>query len=158
MQFDQWINNYSSINALIKHLTGIVGKALPQAATPENMSGFRCTVICPYNFEIFSEDDFASAFVTNRPELTTAFVSTADPSEPTPGPSVPTPAFSPVEVMPFPKAGPECCQGKEEDGKCHPQRHSSQTGYRKKAREEKRQKTGTQGKKRKDLEFKEKEK
>ena len=139
----------SRYQSTIKDLTGIVGKAMPQTATPENsISGFR-------RFFFFSENDFATAFLADRPQLATASVSTADPSEPTPGPSMPTPAFCPVEVRTFPKAGQECCQGKEEDGKRHPQRHSSQTGNKKKQEKRKGRKLALKAK-RKILSSKEK--
>ncbi len=66
-------------NASIYHIPGIVAKALPQAATPENIvAGFRCTGIWPYNAEIFNDDDFAGAFATDRPEPTTVSVSAGE--------------------------------------------------------------------------------
>ena len=44
-----------------------LGKAFPRAFTPENITaGFRCTGICPFDQEIFREEEFLSAYVTDR--------------------------------------------------------------------------------------------
>ncbi|KAJ8375858.1 hypothetical protein SKAU_G00064380 [Synaphobranchus kaupii] len=53
-------------------------KALPQAATPRNItSGFKCTGIWPMNPAIFSLEDFAPSFVTDRPEQSAATTTAA---------------------------------------------------------------------------------
>lgn len=44
-----------------------LGKAYPKAFTPENIiSGFRCTGVCPFNDQIFTDDDFMGSYVTDR--------------------------------------------------------------------------------------------
>ncbi|KAJ8335354.1 hypothetical protein SKAU_G00386960 [Synaphobranchus kaupii] len=54
----------------IYNLPSIVATALPAAATPANMSGFRCTGIWPLDPHIFQDMDFSPAFVTDRPAPT----------------------------------------------------------------------------------------
>lgn len=64
MHLDHWIKIHPGINATIYDLLGIVSKALPQAATPENiMSGFRCTGIWPYKCDHFTEKDLLHLFL-----------------------------------------------------------------------------------------------
>ncbi|XP_016101577.1 uncharacterized protein [Sinocyclocheilus grahami] len=75
---DHWMKAHPDQNATIYDLPGIVAKALPQAATPENiMSGFRCTGIWPYSPDVFGENDFAPAYATDRPEPTTSSAGSA---------------------------------------------------------------------------------
>ncbi|XP_016429904.1 uncharacterized protein LOC107757054 isoform X1 [Sinocyclocheilus rhinocerous] len=75
---DHWMKAHPGQNATIYDLPGIVAKALPQAATPENiMSGFRCTGIWPYSPDVFGENDFAPAYATDRPEPTTSSAGSA---------------------------------------------------------------------------------
>ena len=60
-----------------------LGNAYPLAFTPRNItSGFRATGIRPYNRDIFSDDDFGAANVTDRgnasfEQLTTSSANTA---------------------------------------------------------------------------------
>lgn len=78
--FDSWMKSHPGENATIYHIPAIVGKALPQAATQENiMAGFRCTGIWPYNTGIFNDNDFAGAFATDRPTTVSAGETVADP-------------------------------------------------------------------------------
>ncbi|KAG5886131.1 hypothetical protein JTB14_009230 [Gonioctena quinquepunctata] len=58
----------------IHDIPGIVASAMPLALTPFNIqAGFRKTGIYPYNRHLFTDIDFAPAFVTDRlnPEKTT---------------------------------------------------------------------------------------
>ncbi|XP_029900330.1 uncharacterized protein LOC115354206 [Myripristis murdjan] len=67
--FDLWMRSHPGINTTIYDLPGIVAMAWPQAVTPVNVtSGFRCTGIWPFNPDVFDDDDFAPASVTDRPE------------------------------------------------------------------------------------------
>ena len=53
----------------IYNLPNIVKGALPRAATPTNIQkGFKVTGICPFDREIFGEEDFMACEVTNRPD------------------------------------------------------------------------------------------
>lgn len=53
----------------IYDICSCLGKAYPSALTPRNIiKGFEITGIYPFNSEIFTEDDFRSSYVTDRPE------------------------------------------------------------------------------------------
>jgi hypothetical protein len=52
----------------IYDIPGIVASTMPLALTQLNIqAGFRKTGIYPYNWDLFTELDFAPAFVTDRP-------------------------------------------------------------------------------------------
>lgn len=54
--------------ATIYDLAPIMSSAWDRAATPVNIkSGFHSTGICPYDTGVFTDADFAGAFVTDRP-------------------------------------------------------------------------------------------
>lgn len=56
----------------IYEIPDIVKEALPFAATPVNiMNSFKKTGIWPYNPNIFTEEDFAPSYVTDRPLIST---------------------------------------------------------------------------------------
>ncbi|XP_065639620.1 uncharacterized protein LOC136072345 [Hydra vulgaris] len=65
--------NSFMVNNPSKHITiydisSLVGVAFPLAFTPKNIvSGFQCTGIFPFNPMIFSNEDFLSSYVTDRP-------------------------------------------------------------------------------------------
>lgn len=53
----------------ITDIAALVGRAYPLAFTPSNiMSGFAVSGIEPFNADIFQDDDFIAASVTDRPE------------------------------------------------------------------------------------------
>lgn len=112
----------------IYEIPGIVKYAWPLASIPNNIiNGFKKTGICPYNKNIFTDEDFAPSYVTDR-----HLVENQEPAvlmhqnvekenEPQPGPSNvhnvgqsivtdivedPVPEFSPEIVRPLPKATP----------------------------------------------------
>ncbi|XP_046903843.1 uncharacterized protein LOC124485966 [Hypomesus transpacificus] len=70
---DHWMRTHPGKTLSIYDVPGLVATALPRAATPSNVtpsnvrSGFVCTGICPYNSDIFDEQDFSPAYVTDRP-------------------------------------------------------------------------------------------
>ncbi|KAJ8273773.1 hypothetical protein GJAV_G00105360, partial [Gymnothorax javanicus] len=65
---DNWMRMNPGRTLTIYNIPSLVAKALPQAATASSISsGFECTGIWPLNPDIFSETDFAPAFVTDRP-------------------------------------------------------------------------------------------
>lgn len=52
----------------IYDIPGIVSSSLPKALNPGNiLGGFRVSGIVPFNRNIFDEDDFAAASLTDRP-------------------------------------------------------------------------------------------
>ncbi|KAL4707715.1 hypothetical protein ACJJTC_014896 [Scirpophaga incertulas] len=57
----------------IYEIPGIVKSAWPLAATPVNiMNAFKKAGICPFNPGVFTEEDYAPSFVTDRPLLQAA--------------------------------------------------------------------------------------
>ena len=68
-QCDAWMRNNPGKTMTIYDIPGILKKALPNAITPSNIqTGFRVSGIYPFNRDIFSDDDFMPAAVTDRPE------------------------------------------------------------------------------------------
>lgn len=65
---DNWIRNHPGKTISIHKIPGIAKSAFLLAMTPRNiLSGFHSTGICPFNQDIFSEEDFASSLITDRP-------------------------------------------------------------------------------------------
>ncbi|XP_026324406.1 uncharacterized protein LOC113233496, partial [Hyposmocoma kahamanoa] len=65
---DNWLRSNPGKTMSIYEIPEIVKYALPLAATPINIMGsFRKTGIWPLNPDIFSDEDFAPSFVTDRP-------------------------------------------------------------------------------------------
>lgn len=65
---DNWLRNNPGKTLSIYEIPGIVKTAWPLAATPTNiMNAFKKTGICPYNPQVFTDEDFAPSFVTDRP-------------------------------------------------------------------------------------------
>ena len=63
-----WMRNNPGGTMNIHDIPFLLSSAFPLAFTPTNiMSGFRVSGICPFNRDIFTENDFAPAFVTDRP-------------------------------------------------------------------------------------------
>ncbi|KAJ8359376.1 hypothetical protein SKAU_G00159010 [Synaphobranchus kaupii] len=75
---DAWMRCHPGTPASIYDIPAIVAQALPQAATPRNITaGFRCTGIWTINPAIFSSEDFAPSLVTDRPEQSAATTTAA---------------------------------------------------------------------------------
>ncbi|CAK1586780.1 unnamed protein product [Parnassius mnemosyne] len=115
----------------IYDVSELLGEAFPRAMVPTNIiSGFRAAGIWPINADIFTESEFMTSLVTDRPppsqleEPTQRSVIASDCPLPSPleepvqsssvseraspsslGGSVPM-HFSPQDIMPYPKAGP----------------------------------------------------
>ncbi|XP_050562232.1 jerky protein homolog-like [Spodoptera frugiperda] len=65
---DAWMRNHPGRTMSIYDIPGIVASAMPVALTASNIqAGFRKTGTYPYNRNLFTELDFAPAFVTDRP-------------------------------------------------------------------------------------------
>lgn len=65
---DNWMRNNPGKTMSIYEIPEIVKYALPLAVTPVNvMSAFRKAGIWPYDPNVFTEDDYAPSFVTDRP-------------------------------------------------------------------------------------------
>ncbi|KAJ8971197.1 hypothetical protein NQ314_000834 [Rhamnusium bicolor] len=64
---DNWMLNHPAETITIYDLPELCYKSWDLATTPSNAkSGFLSTGICPYNRNIFKEEDFLGAFVTDR--------------------------------------------------------------------------------------------
>ncbi|XP_039659048.1 uncharacterized protein LOC120560514 [Perca fluviatilis] len=65
---DHWMRTQPGKTLTIYDIPILVTTALPRAATPSYItSGFVCIGICPFNPDIFEEQDFSPAYVTDRP-------------------------------------------------------------------------------------------
>lgn len=67
---DDWLLNHSGTPLTIYNVAELTGKAFPQALVPSNIiKGFERTGICPYNSGVFTEVDYMSSYVTDRPHM-----------------------------------------------------------------------------------------
>jgi hypothetical protein len=67
-----WMNNNPGRPMVIHDVAEVVGMAYPLAFTPKNITAaFRSTGIFPYNPNIFTDEDFMSSYVTDRPLVAT---------------------------------------------------------------------------------------
>ena len=68
---NSWMLNHPGQTLTIYDLPAICVQAWDKAATPANIkSGFKCTGIVPFNKNVFKEEDFLPAYVTDRPAAT----------------------------------------------------------------------------------------
>lgn len=94
---DNWMRTHPGKTMTIYDIPEIAATALPLAATPVNIkNGFRVSGIFPFNREIFTDDEFLPAAVTDRPFIEPSVGS------PTPGPrqlepDVPLPTLPPID-------------------------------------------------------------
>lgn len=66
-----WMDQNPAKTITIYEISELLGKAFPKAFTPQNiLSGFRVTGIYPFNKDIFTDDEFLSSYVTDRPLVT----------------------------------------------------------------------------------------
>jgi hypothetical protein len=71
--FDAWMRSNPGKTMSIYDIPGVVRDALPLATTPKNIqSGFRVSGIWPLNRHIFTDDEFLTSAVTDRPYLINA--------------------------------------------------------------------------------------
>lgn len=121
---DDFMVNHPGQIITLKDMAGLVGKAHPRAFTPINITkGFSKTGIYPFDAHIFSDQEFLSSSVTDRPEpLIKERTPELATNEPQPGPSrecsiireatpEPLPDHSgfhktPEDIRPLPKAPP----------------------------------------------------
>ena len=65
---DNWILNHPGRHISIYEIAELVGEAYPKSFTQSNIiQGFKVTGICPLNSDIFSDEEFLSSYVTDRP-------------------------------------------------------------------------------------------
>lgn len=65
---DGWMRSHPGKTITIYDIPGILTTAMPLALTQSNIqAGFRTTGIVPFNRHLFTELDFAPAFVTDSP-------------------------------------------------------------------------------------------
>ena len=68
-----WLRNHPGKTMSLYEIPGIVKSAWPLAATPVTiMNAFRKAGIWPFNPNVFTEEDYAPSFVTDRPLLQAA--------------------------------------------------------------------------------------
>lgn len=127
---NDWMVTNPGKTITIHDLAGLTKLAYNSAFTPNNIcSGFRATGTWPLNRLVFTDDDFLSSYVTDRPsnvpqqstptssgeiiglqhDIPEPTEQNATLSNSTPGKSnVPTtyPSLTPEEIRPFPKAAP----------------------------------------------------
>ncbi|XP_064595954.1 uncharacterized protein LOC135462656 [Liolophura sinensis] len=81
---DSWIRSNPGKTVTIYDIPSIVAEAQINAMTHRNiLSGFRSTGIYPFNRTLFTDNDFASASVTDRPEPMAAAEELVDVTPPT---------------------------------------------------------------------------
>lgn len=123
-EYSEWMLSNGGKPLSIYNAAECVGKAYPLSFTPMNIqAGFRVSGIWPVNENIFSDDEFLSSSVTDRPlvDLATPDRSTAN----TPSTSREivgisrNGVISPEDVRPYPKAAPRSSQrGGRKPGRC----------------------------------------
>lgn len=121
--YNQCLNNWHLQNpgtpVTLYQMANVIGKAYEKAFVSKNIiKGFEVTGICPFNEDIFGENEFLGAFVTDRyfdqnndantsQNAAPNAVSTADP-----GTSTECGFVSPEVIRPFPKAGARKTNGR----------------------------------------------
>ena len=128
---DSWMLQHPGKPLTIYEIAGRVGCAYPSAFTPNNIqSGFRVSGNWPVNRNVFSDDEYLSSYVTDRPDPTLAVSINANTQDTTLDdsrgePSSPThvsnsisspPAVTPEQVRPFPKAEARKTTGRSRKG------------------------------------------
>ncbi|KAF2887902.1 hypothetical protein ILUMI_18271, partial [Ignelater luminosus] len=109
---DTWMINNPGKPIIIYSIAGLVGDAFPKSFTPLNISnGFKKTSIKPFNSDIFTEEDFLFAFVTDRPASPHQSIASTsrnlDKELSSSGlPLVVDAVVSPEEIRPYSKAPP----------------------------------------------------
>ena len=92
-----WMLQHPGRPATIYDLAPIMSTAWDRAATPVNIkSGFRSTGIHPFDTGVFQEEDFAGAYVTDRPLPNHPTPTTSATSQGVPGQPEPTPPNHPT--------------------------------------------------------------
>lgn len=77
---DSWMVNNPGTTMTIYDIPPIVKLAFPRAITPSNiMAGFAVSGISPFYQHIFSDDEFAASYVTDRPFMS-AVTNVANPA------------------------------------------------------------------------------
>lgn len=117
----EWMLNNAGKPMTLYNIAEIVGNAYPKAFNQQNIvKGFEVTGICPFNEDIFKDDEFLSSYVTDRPcpetpigcgNLTSADNQLISADDQTQAPSTSQVAasstfISPEHIRPFPKAAP----------------------------------------------------
>lgn len=104
-----WLQSNPGKPITIYDLSEIVGTAYPRGFTPINIQGgFRAAGLWPFNENIFGDDEFFSASVTDRPlpHITAETESIPGPSRNEPSTSKAECIQTPEQLRPFPKAAP----------------------------------------------------
>ena len=112
---NDWMTNHPATPIAIYDIGELLGTAFPLAFTPRNISqGFKAAGIYPFDSQIFTEEDFLAATVTDRPDPTVSDTTIESTTLPSTSVSttieIPTSLtdcqlISPEQIRPFPKAG-----------------------------------------------------
>ncbi len=82
-EMDAWMLQHPGRTVTIYEIAGLFGSAFIRAMTPRNiMSGFSASGIWPFNRNIFTDLDFMSSSVTDRPSPITPAESMTEPANP----------------------------------------------------------------------------
>lgn len=101
---NEWMSAHPGNQISLYDVAEIIGKAYPRAFNIQNIvKGFEVTGIWPLNADIFGEDEYLSAYVTDRPFVDDNPVEI---QENRPSTSHITQIISPEIIRPFPKAPP----------------------------------------------------
>ena len=77
---NDWPKNHGMDKILMRHLVGLLARALDCALTPANIkAGFRASGICPFDSTIFTEADFIQAEISG--EIQAVVLAEADPRD-----------------------------------------------------------------------------
>lgn len=77
---DDWMAHHAGKTMTIYEVAECFGKAFAKAFAVKNIvSGFQTTGIHPFNPDIFSDDDFLSSYVTDRPDPADLLAADAEP-------------------------------------------------------------------------------
>lgn len=134
---DSWMLANPGKPMTIYDIAGRIGEAFPLAATPTNIvSGFRVSGNWPINRNIFTEDEYMTSYVTDRPLVAddnlheSASTSSAEKADKTPQPSTSTTVnnkcaaattaaviVTPEQIKPYPKAGARKSTNQRQKGK-----------------------------------------
>jgi hypothetical protein len=108
---DSWMLANPGKPMTIYDVAGRVGEAFPSAMTPKNIqSGFRVSGNWPFNRLIFTDEEFKSSFVTDRPNPEQeqsdepAASHIASPDHPSSSPARST--ITPEQLKPYPRVTP----------------------------------------------------
>ncbi|XP_074108548.1 uncharacterized protein LOC141533526 [Cotesia typhae] len=64
---DRWCKSHPGVRMTIYDIPAVTAEALPSVTAENIKAGFKCTGIYPFNSNIFSDEEFSAAAVTDMP-------------------------------------------------------------------------------------------